>query len=222
MNVFYPIPSGFTALGGTWNPASLGSGLSLSGGNLVITTSSGGAWENARSTVQLQSVGGGKVYWETNAVQPAIAGFLAGFDKSSHPTSGYPGDTAGSGFGVTNSSTGAGGEIWVGGTQFLYGPDPFYSNSTKAIGFACDTVAKKLYIQTPVPGASGVLAWYGATGVANAANPAAGTGGYDISAVLTGNDYAMTALFSTADVTSANGAFTGLTYSQLFLNPGPI
>ena len=81
------VPAGFsswntaTSSTVTWDAGNTGTGITLSGGNLQATKTTGSAWTSTRATASLSS---GKGYFEINVVAVDGAnGFLAGFGSAS-------------------------------------------------------------------------------------------------------------------------------------------
>lgn len=75
----------------TWNPSDKGSSLTLSGGNLTVTASSG--IEMVRSTIGKSS---GKWYWEIGQYGSASNNYLEGIANLSAPVTNYGGSNANS------------------------------------------------------------------------------------------------------------------------------
>jgi hypothetical protein len=195
MPVTYAIPSGYTALGGTWDAAHLGSGISLDGTSLIVTATLS-SFNCARSTVQLA----GKCYFEffQSAGTNSSTGFAGGIGPSTMAVTGTgPGLSVG--IGLFNASNG---QLHTAGSTTSYAALYTIGFPSASIGIAVDISGKRLYFQKP----SGT--WYGSSAIAGGADPVAGTGGIDITAILSGTDYAFITV-NTAGVTQGTGAFTG-------------
>ncbi len=192
----YTPPTGYSALGGTLDSTTLGSGLSLDASKTIITCAASG-WVNARSTAALT----GKCYFEGSQLAGgnAQSGFYIGIGSSALTNTAIVGNAT-TGAALYNASSG---QMFRNTTQLwshiLYGtfgvPIP--------IGLAIDIPNKLLYLRGSSP-----LAWFGSAGTAGGADPVAGTGGIDISSgVLGTTSVAFIGFFST-NVTTATGAFS--------------
>lgn len=85
------IPSGFTYLFGTINPADKDANLTLSGGNLKATRGAGGVYASARNTVSFSS---GKYYFEAT-INTAVTGEIdIGICQATLALNSYVGSTA--------------------------------------------------------------------------------------------------------------------------------
>lgn len=179
----------------TWNPADKGVNVDLSGGNLIATGGAGAAGAAVvRSTTGVSS---GQWYWEivlTTAIS-TTGNLFAGLEISSATLSQFVGFTTDS-IGIGNneavwknsSSQGSAG-TWVQG-----------SNAS----FAWNAGTKKLWIR--VDGGQ----WNG-NSAAN--DPAAGTGGYDLSTFSAGTYFAAVNVNVPGDVLTAKFSSSSWTYS---------
>jgi hypothetical protein len=92
----------------TWNPADTSADISLTGGDLIATLSTGAAWKSARATVACSS---GKWYWEVSIGVGSTTVFAGGVGNASALINSYFTQTAdgygyyaGTGGKQTNSS----------------------------------------------------------------------------------------------------------------------
>jgi len=157
----------------TWNPSDKAANVALSGGNLIATgTLTGTAGNNVRVNAYTAS---GLIYWEVvaNTVNGG-AGFGFGFANASF--------TIGAGVYIGENSNSLGwydnSEVYINGSivasYTLTTAAPFYSGDV--LSGALNLTTRRLYLRVN----SGK--WNGAAN----ANPVAGTGGIDVSAI-TGN-----------------------------------
>ena len=181
----------------TWNPADL-LNITLSGGNLVATTTNNGA---VRTVVGLTS---GKVYWEATATLWVQSSTCIGLGLVSVSLSNFwqaPANCI-----MMNK----GGQIWNNGS---IGPSIGGTLATGVvICFALDVTNHLLWMRN---GAAGN--WNGS----GTANPATGTGGISISGWATTALYAMAGGIGGSDVWTANfgaSAFSGAAPSG-FISP---
>lgn len=156
------IASGGTGLALTWDPAAMGSGITLSNGDLTASITSGSATQ-LRTTVGYSS---GKHYAEMTLVS-AGSGAALGIEDSTFGLSGFPG-ADGHGLGWYPNG-------WVGYNNNWVNIGNF--NSSDIIGFAYDATAKR--------------AWFSINGTW-IGDPVAETGYIDMSSPgLTGAAYIM-------------------------------
>ena len=100
----------------TWNPADIGSQLTLSGGNLILTKTTANAWRSVRSTIGKSS---GKWYWEITISNTAGQGTPGVANASASLETAVGLDVNGwsyygnSGQKFTNNSGSAYGEAWT-------------------------------------------------------------------------------------------------------------
>jgi len=164
----------------TWDPANKGANCTLSGGNLIATSSGGVAQPGVKSTV---SVSTGKWYWEISSTSSGTAEPMYGVVDSSAALS-IPGiDSHGwSYWGFAGHTYHSGADQGAYGSAF----------TTQLIGCALDATNGKFYVS------------FGGTWQ-NSADPVAGTGGITLTGVSTpyfamvGNASGASNLVSTAN-----------------------
>ena len=158
-------PSGYSALGGTWDPASLPADMALSNGNLTVTKASDdAAWTCVRNLTPI--VGSVKRYVEHNVTGSATDGFLAGFGPSGMTNANAPGLVAAS----AAYSGATPGQWYVSNSVINTGLATIGLNSP--VGFAIDWGGQKIYVQIALN------TWVGLGGTT--ANPVTGTNGIPI------------------------------------------
>lgn len=171
----------------TWNGSDKDAGITLSGGNLVATNSSG-SWQNVRANISKTS---GKWYWEvkrTGSASAARTGY-AGSGALSNP---FDNGSNGWGFGADGR-----GDCVTNGSITLIGSVDFALNTTAM--FAMDVDAGKLWV-----GIGGT--WL------NSGVPASGTGA--IWTITGGTQLFPVASCETAnDAVTANFGATTTTYT---------
>jgi hypothetical protein len=148
----------------TWNPSDCSTNIALSGSNLTATNTSAGGNGGVRANVSLTT---GKLYWETLIVANNYTNYnTVGATLLSTALSGVY--EANGGVGVA-----AGGEIYLNGSDY-----------SVTIG---DTVGQVVCHALDL---GAMLYWVrrgdGPWNASGSADPAAGTGGIDVSAVFTG------------------------------------
>jgi len=171
----------------TWNPSDVSS-VTLSGGNLIATSSAAGG---VRSVAGVTT---GKYYWEVT-LGTAPTQFETGLANSSAVLSTVNGT-------ATNACIIVGaGNIYVNGLTIVGSIGSMTSSLLCCIAY--DAGAKRIWFRN---GATG--SWNATSGTAN--DPVAGTGGIDVSAIAA---TALYALFSPAAAASATANFGATAFS---------
>jgi hypothetical protein len=183
----------------TWNPSDKSSNVTLSGGNLVVTETTASVSGCVRSIAHVTA---GKFYWEntiTTLVALNVYTFVAVSDSTTGLTASQPAATM-----ISCASNG--GHVYAGNTDTGIAFGNFSSGDVYCM--ALDITAGLLWLRK---GAGGL---WNASGTAN---PATGTGGINVSAIVSASKpaFAMVGVFhngTTGGVTTANfgaTAFTG-------------
>jgi len=183
----------------TFDATDVGTGITLSGGNLIATYtgSTDGAYVSVRSAASHST---GKFYWEINVTNNGGTGgnIAVGIMNGSFNTStdDYIGGTANAGGAFGNAST-----LFINGTGF--GTTPAYG--VEVVGIAIDAGAQLFWLRE----ISAPTVW----NAGGTANPATGVGGISFSTITgTGPYYAAVSLSNGLDNISVTGNFGGSTF----------
>lgn len=186
----------------TWDPAALGAGITLSGGNLTATYS-GASSTNAGKANKSHSTG--KFYFETNWIVGGGSNAREwGIGNSSAGTTGYQ-------VGVSDANAigyGTGGTIFFnGGTVPASVLNCAAGGGSNFCAIAVDLGGALIWFWSDNPSS---LGWNNSA----TANPATGTGGLPLS-VVSGPYFPMYSLFATADQVVANFGATTYNYATM-------
>lgn len=185
------IPAVVVAAGTTWNPSFLGSGLVLSGGNLIVTQTGALAF-NSVGAIATHSTG--KFYAELTVT--ASAGFLSmGMANASFLTSGSAGGDPNS-VGILFN-----GNININGAT-VSATGLSIAGTGQVIGIAVDIGAQLIWFRV-----SG-----GTWNNSGTADPATGVGGASLSTLNAGPYFIVASMAQTSDTYTAN--FGGSTYAN--------
>lgn len=151
----------------TWNPADKNSGLTLSGGNLIVTNASSSTFRMVRSIAGHTS---GKYYWEVTIGSATSSDYLIGIANAAESASdgGYTGASV-------NSLGWYSGSSQLGNPGFVANTGTTYEGSDN-IGFELDVDNQKLWVR------KNGGAWLGDNGGATP-NPLTNTQGATTSAI---------------------------------------